>query len=152
MHRKHSNHDRLRMPTWMRRWVYVTGGVCLATGALWLLFHHFVRSESTFGPRAHPLEHIWLTVHGGVAFLMSWVFGLIWLVHVRRGWQRGRNRGSGTMMGLIIVMLVLSGWGLYYLSDEQWRNVISLLHWVIGVASGLWLPFHVWRGRRGIKC
>lgn len=148
MRRDHAAHDGLRMPTWMRRWAYGAGTTCFASGVLWLLFHYFIRHEGEFGPEAHPLGHVWLTLHGGAAFAMVWVFGLIWLAHVRRGWQRGRNLGSGVTMAILVLVLGLSGWGLYYLSDENWRDVTSLAHWALGLVAGAWLPFHIWRGRR----
>jgi hypothetical protein len=152
MRREHASHDGLRMPAWIRRWVYFAGGACSLTGVLWLLFHHFVRHEGEFGPQAHLLEPIWLTLHGGAALAMAWVFGLIWLAHVRRGWQRGRNRTSGATMTTSLLVLGLSGWGLYYLGDEAWREAASLLHWSLGLGATGWLPFHVWCGRRSSRC
>jgi len=149
MRRDHVAQDGMRMPAWMRRWVYGAGIACLATGVLWLAFHHFVRCEGDFGPQAHPLEHVWLTLHGGAAIAMAWVVGLIWLAHVRRGWHRGRNRTSGAAMASILIVLAASGWGLYYLGDEDRRAAVALLHWTLGLAGGLWLPFHIWRGRCG---
>lgn len=149
MRRDHAAHDGMRMPIWIRRWVYASGIACLLTGVLWLLFHHFVRHEGEFGPEAHPLEHIWLTLHGGTAFLVAWVMGLIWLAHVRRGWQGKRNLASGLTMATLLFVLAASGWGLYYLGNESWRAVISATHWVLGLTGGVWLPIHIWRGRRG---
>lgn len=150
MRRDHAAHDGMRMPAWMRRWVYLTGLSCLMTGVLWLTFHYFVRHEGEFGPEAHPLEHLWLTLHGGAAIVMAWVFGLIWLAHVRRGWHRGRNRNSGATMAFLLIVLAATGWGLYYLGDEAWREAASLIHWILGLTAGFWLPFHIWRGRRGL--
>ena len=151
MPRNHHNQphtDGMRMPTWIRRWVYAAASACLLTGILWLLFHYFIRHEGEFGPEAHPLEHIWLTLHGGAAIAMAWVFGLMWLSHIRRGWQKRRNFKSGVTMASIMLILIISGWGLYYLSDEQWRSNTALIHWGLGLFIGLWLPIHIWRGRR----
>lgn len=148
MRRDQIAHDGMRMPAWMRRWVYLAAGASLLTGALWLLFHHFVRRQGEFGAEAHPLEHVWLTLHGGAAIAMAWVLGLVWLAHVRRGWQRRRNHGSGITLLAQLVVLAMTGWGLYYLGDEVWRDEIALCHWLLGLAGGVWLPFQIWRGRR----
>jgi amino acid transporter len=139
------------MPAWIRRWVYAAGSACFLTGILWLLFHYFIRHEGDFGPEAHPLEHIWLTLHGGAAIAMAWVFGLMWLGHIRRGWQKGRNLKSGITMASIMLTLIFSGWGLYYLSNEQWREYTGFIHWGLGLFAGLWLPIHIWRGRLSAK-
>lgn len=150
MRREQASHDGMQMPAWIRRWVYAAGTACTMSGLLWLVFHHFVRHEGDFGPESHPLEHVWLTLHGGAAIAMGWVFGLIWLAHVRRGLHRGRNRSSGLTMVVLLVILGLSGWGLYYLGDEDWRALASSAHWVVGLVASLWLPFHIWRGRRRV--
>lgn len=151
MRRDQQAHDGMRMPNWMRRWVYASGSICLLSGILWLAFEYFVRAEGPFGPQHHPLQHSWLVLHGAAAMLMLWVFGLVWLAHVRRGWPRRRNRGSGAFMVSCMITLALSGWGLYYLASEEWRPVLSLAHWLVGLATGVWLPIHIWRGRRSAR-
>lgn len=143
--------ERFAMPRWARWWIYAGGATALLTGAGWLLLHHFVRVEGAFGPEAHPLEHPALVLHGVAAAALLWAFGLIWLGHVRRAWHRRFNRRSGgTMVGLM-VWLGASGLGLYYLADEQWREVASIGHWTLGLFAGAWLPIHVWRGRRAVR-
>jgi hypothetical protein len=151
MRRSSAAHDGLRMPHWMRRCVYVAGIACLASGVSWLLFHHFIRHEGSFGPEAHPLERVSLAVHGAAALAMAWAFGLVWLAHVRRGWHRGRNRKAGAVMVATLAVLGASGWGLYYFGDETWRAATSLLHWIVGLAASAWLPWHIWLGRRALR-
>jgi hypothetical protein len=148
MRRDHRSSGGMRLPRWARWWVYATSAGLLATGALWLLFHHFVRREGAFGPEAHPLEHTWLTLHGAAAFLALWALGLIWMGHVRRGWSGPRNRKNGRTLTVMVVALTLSGWGLYYLGDADWRENLALAHWILGLVAGAWLPLHIWRGRR----
>ena len=63
-----------------------------------------------------------------------WLFGLLWGVHILAGWSGGRRRGTGALMVSVLGWLVVSGYLLYYLSDETVRPLISLLHWVIGLA------------------
>lgn len=147
--KKHAEHFRL--PRWARLWIYASGTASLASGAGWLLLHHFVRVEGEFGPQAHPLEHPALVLHGVVAALLLWAFGLVWLAHVRRAWHRRFNRLSGGVMVALMVLLAASGLGLYYLADERWRDVASIGHWAMGLFAGAWLPMHVWRGRRTVK-
>lgn len=151
MRREQQAHDGMRMPAWMRRWVYGAGLAALLSGLLWLLFEYFVRREGPFGLERHPLQHSWLVLHGAAALLMLWVFGLVWLAHVRRGWPRRRNRNSGAFMTASMTLLAASGWGLYYLGSEDWRPVLSLAHWLLGLAASLWLPIHIWRGRRSAQ-
>ncbi|MDR7100479.1 hypothetical protein J2X04_002860 [Lysobacter niabensis] len=145
---KHHGHERLRLPAWVRAWVYVAGALCALSGAAWLLLHHFVRREGQFGPEASPLEHPSLVLHGVCGLLLLWVLGLVWFPHVRRGWSRPRHRWVGGTMAALMLWLAVSAAGLYYLGDEQWRGWVSLAHWSLGLFAAFWLPFHIWVGRR----
>lgn len=139
----------MRLPRWIRLTVYAATAATWLSGILWLLFHHFVRREGPFGPEAHPLEHQWLALHGAAAFLIVWALGLIWTSHIRRGWWGQKNRKNGRAMTILLIVLILSGWGLYYLGNEDWRDQLANLHWILGLLLGLWLPLHIWNGRRG---
>lgn len=148
MRRDHALHEGLLLPGWLRRWVYAIGLACLLTGAAVLGARWFLMVEGEFGPLPHPLEHWSLIAHGVVASVAAWVFGMVWLAHVRRGLHKRRNLLSGlTAVGLLLA-LGLTGWGLYYLGDQDWRARTSVVHWVIGIAVTVWLPLHAWWGRR----
>ncbi len=142
---------RFHLPAWVRIAVYSIGGACVLSGLLWLYLHHFVRVEGAFGPENSPLEHPLLVIHGLVAAAMTWLFGLLWLVHVRRAWYARRNRRSGGTMVTLMSWLCISGLGLYYIGNETAREYFSNGHWIAGVFAALWLPLHIWRGRRAIR-
>src|SRR5579862_1211363 len=99
--------------------VYVAGIGLWFSGVLWLLFHAFLMRVSAFGPMPHPLEPWWLTVHGAFAFLTLWSFGLIWGVHVAGNWSAGKRRRSGLFLIAILGVLILTGFMLYYVGDEE---------------------------------
>jgi uncharacterized membrane protein len=48
-------------------------------------------------------------------------------------------------------LLMLSGYALYYLSDENWRARVSNFHLWLGVAAPALLIVHIWLGRRSIR-
>ena len=131
-----------------RQWIYWSGTALFATGALWLLFHHFVHTHGQFGETAHPLEIWWLRLHGGCAMLVLMVLGSLLPVHVRRGWHLRKNLLAGWTLGLLALFLVASGYGLYYVGNEMTRPWISAFHWLLGLGAPLVLTWHVWRGRR----
>jgi len=45
-----------------------------------------------------------------------------------------------------MTILSLSGYFLYYLSDESLREITSMLHWILGLVFPLVAGIHVWRG------
>lgn len=144
-------HDRLRLPRWIRAWVYIVGTLCALSGAAWLFLHHFVRSEGEFGPEPSWFEHPSLVVHGVCGLALVWVLGLVWLPHVRRGWSKRQHRWAGGTMAALMLWLALSAAALYYLGDERWRGLTSVAHWVLGLFAVAWLPLHIWIGRRRIS-
>lgn len=141
----------MRMPAWIRRWVYAVSIAVATTGVLWLLAHTFVVREGEFGPEPHWMEPHLLSTHGAAGMLALWVFGLVWLPHIRRGLHQKRNRRMGIALLATIIVLAASGWGLYYIGSEDWRPIVSVLHWALGLAAVGGLPLHVWRGRRSAQ-
>jgi len=45
------------------------------------------------------------------------------------------------------LLLIATGYGLYYAGDEQTRPWISCVHWVLGLAAASMAPLHVYLGR-----
>jgi len=127
-----------------RRWlVYGIGLGLWLTGAIWLVFHYFLKVETDFGRAENPLTHWWLAAHGLFAFASLWLFGLLWGQHIVGAWKSGRHRISGGVLFAILAILIASGYLLYYAGGDGTRDAISLLHWIIGLAIPL--PFIVHR-------
>ena len=126
----------LRLPHALRLGLYAVSMGLWVSGALWLVYHYGLYQPGEFGLGAHPMEPWWLRLHGACAFAALWLFGLLWGVHVAPGWSRGRLRKSGGWLVGSLIFLTVSGYLLYYLTDDQSRSVASLLHW----SAGLTLP------------
>ena len=137
----------MRLSTGHRRWVYAAAAALFVTGVLWLGFHHFVRVDGEFGETPHPLELWWLRLHGGAAMWFLIVAGSLVPVHMRRGWQQRRNIAAGALLAAAALLLTVSGYGLYYLGGEHSRQLFSVTHWMIGLASAGLLVWHVLRGQ-----
>lgn len=126
-----------------RRWIlYVAGVGVWLTGGLWLIFHYFLVKQGEFGPVTNPLEPLWLKLHGAFAFASLWIFGLLWGIHITRLWPHKRKRWSGGILTGTFIVLILSGYLLYYVGDDNVRPFISALHWVIGLACPCFFLWH----------
>lgn len=148
MSRSHADQERLRLPRWVRVWVYAGGALCAASGTVWLLLHHFAQREGDFGPEPHVLEHPALVLHGLSGLAMLWTLGLLWLPHVRRGWAKPAHRLVGGTMAVLMLALGVTAGGLYYLGNDALREATAIGHWIAGLAAAAWLPLHIALGRR----
>ena len=127
----------LKLPR-ARRWtVYGVSFATWLTGVLWLIYHYFMTSEGRFGPQTHPLESWWKILHAGFSFFAVGILGLLWGVHILRGWNANWRRWSGGTLAALFFILSVTGYLLYYIYTlgEAWREWTSIVHWVLGLVS-----------------
>ncbi len=141
--RRQSPANASRQAKYRGRVAYSLASVLLLSGLLWLAFEYFVRVEAEFGPVHHWLQFWWLKAHGTSAIAATWGFGVMWTVHIKRFWKQRKNRISGATMFALILTLIVSGAALYYATNEQLREWMSVLHWVLGLVAGIALIAHV---------
>ena len=141
----------LRLSRHRRYLVYAIGWTLWSSGALWLLFHYFFMTKGPFGDTPNPLEPWWLRLHAAMAFGTLWSFGLVWGVHIVAGWRTGRQRVSGSVAVTLLTWLIITGYLLYYLTDDRWRAVGAIAHWAAGLALPLLLAMHILLGRQRAK-
>jgi hypothetical protein len=115
-------------------WINCVGAGVWLSGAVWLLVHYLVKPQDAFGLQNTSSEVWWLRVHGAFAFLALWTGGLLWGVHIVRAWKGGRHRWSGGSLFAVLSILIVTGYLLYYVGNEQARDIISLVHWILGLA------------------
>jgi hypothetical protein len=131
----------------LRITAYVISGGVWISGIAWLVFHYFLRSEGPFGFRNNPLEAWCLKAHGAFSFASLWLLGRMWSAHVMHGWNMRRRRWSGGSLVGVAFVLILTGYGLYYVDGKAWRDPIGVVHWIIGIAV-LALFFVHWRAKQ----
>ena len=124
------------MPRW-QRWSFWWGmGLCCLSGLSYLLGREFFIATAVLG------QHRMLTVHGISAGLAVFLLGTIAVGHIRVGWLLRQNRLTGVGNVVALALLVFTGWGLYYGSEEI-RDFTVLAHWVLGLGFVGVLGLHV---------
>jgi len=118
-----------------------------ATGVSWLILHYFLRVQGEFGATPHPMEKWTLALHGAGAFAALWLAGVLWAMHIRPAWKSGFRSPSGISVILVLSVLIVTGYLLYYVGDEDSRARVMLAHWAIGLVSPAPLIVHVVRRR-----
>jgi len=141
----------LKLSPAIRSWLHGTFGLLFVTGLGWWLLQRYVRVETEFGLQAHPLAPGLMKLHGAGAMLALLVLGALLPLHVQRGWQSLRNRGTGIGMLLLCGGLILTGYALYYVGGEKLRTWSATIHLVLGLGFPLFLIWHIARGRRSAK-
>ena len=125
--------------------------VVFASGAAWAWMHYFAHGESDFG--SSPAETWMLTIHGLFAAASLLLIGSLLPLHVKFAWRAQRNRPNGLLMLAVVSLLIISGYGLYYIGDERFRSWTSWTHLIVGLGLPIFLVVHIWRGRatRNVK-
>ncbi len=123
------------------------------SGFIWLYLDHFVRVNTEFGGATHhPIEYKMLVTHGISAYLFIFLFGVIWNDHIKKWFKVGKkNFRSGIFMASTIATLALSGLILYYPTSDELREIVSVIHWALGIALFATFLFHAKVKIRSIK-
>lgn len=84
-----------------------------------------------------------VALHVGASFVMMLVIGALWSVHMRRGWRIRRHYRSGILLVSLWIFLMVSGLGIYYVSNEKGLLITSLIHLLAGYLVFIVFFFHV---------
>ena len=127
---------KLLLEPWQKQALYFVTGLLWLSGAFWL----YLTVED-------PSRPLWLKIHGAAAMAFLVVFGTLLIQHVPGGWKQNRERSSGAPLIGLCAFLILTGWGLYYIGEDQFRHWISLSHSYLGLLLPVLIASHVWLGR-----
>ncbi|MBL8023819.1 MAG: hypothetical protein JNK54_06000 [Elusimicrobia bacterium] len=141
----HSAQPNARLPLWQRVGLLSAVGGVWVTGVLWFWARYFGRREGPFGLESHWGEFSARAAHGFTALLFLVAVGSLVPFHFRTGWETGTKRLSSLSLALVTVILVLTGWGLYYAGGEVLRRTLSTTHNALGF---LVLPLFFIHSRR----
>ena len=127
---------------WTSLAVLLLSGVVLVPGALELRADMDVPWRLPGGTRL-----VTAAVHALAAFAFCGVLGSLAVIHMRAGWRRKKNRGSGGTLASFMVLLALTGWGIYY-AGERYAPFVSIAHLVLGGGGAVAVVVHFIRAKR----
>ena len=136
-----------RLPRVLRTTVYGVGALLWVSGAVWLVLHYVYPQSTPFGPLPNPWEAPLMRAHGIIAVCGVFLIGWMMAAHVTARWASERNRRSGLMLAGAAVLLIMSGYALYYATGSP-HDAASLAHEAIGVLSPVAALAHWWRNHR----
>lgn len=137
---------RTTLPRPLRMTMYVVAALLWVSGAAWLVLHYVFPQASAFGPLPNPWEAPLMRVHGLVAVCGVFLIGWMTAAHVTARWSSDRNRRSGLTLGVTALLLVFSGYALYYTTGLP-HDGAGYLHELIGALAPAAALAHWWRNR-----
>lgn len=134
-----------------KRVLYAVSALTWFSGVVWLFLRYFGQTHGEFGSQPSPVQTPCLELHGAAAMAFLLVLGSLLPAHVPVGWRNKRQRPSGGLLLSACGVLILSGWGLYYIGQDRWREWTSATHSILGICFPGLVILHVWMGRRKLS-
>lgn len=129
----------------IQKWLTYVGLIGVAISGVWWSYLHDLTQSKAF-----DLMHNLLIIHGATAFVSMLILGALMPQHMRMAWHAKRNRWSGGSMAAIALVIIVTGFGLYY-AGENYRDPVKWVHLIVGLVSIIALILHIWFGRRSAK-
>ena len=136
----------MKIPQRQRTWLYSAFSVLYFSGIWWCILRYLNPAER-FYDDSQFLKTWSLKVHGAAAMLALILLGTLIPTHIKKGWLKGINRLSGSVFIGVNVILIFTGYGLYYFGGEISRGIVHWLHIVLGIAFPGFLIGHILKGR-----
>jgi len=134
------------LPRLLRATLYGVGALLWVSGAMWLVLHYVFPQSTAFGPLPNPWEAPLMRVHGLIAVSAVFLIGWMMAAHVTVRWASERNRRSGLVLGSVALLLIITGYALYYTTGAG-HDAAALAHEAIGVLALPAALAHWWRNR-----
>lgn len=134
----------LRVGKLRRRLFYALVLTLAASGAWWLV----IRGANGADGLPDPMLAWLMKIHGAAAMLTLFLSGTFLHGHILNAWHQGRNRKAGVLVAGSMLLIAVSGYGLYYFDGDLLRGTAEWLHWLAGFSLPSLLWWHIARGRR----
>lgn len=87
-------------------------------------------------------------LHATISFWMLTMLGSLWNIHMRAGWRHRKHWRSGLGMAVLMLFLLATAVGIYYLADERWAMAAAVSHLAAGSLVFLMFVYHAIIGYR----
>lgn len=136
-------------PAWFYPLLLLTVAILFATGCLLAPTMLDLRLEWDMPWRLGGDQRIAVAaLHAVLSFLMFALLGSLWSVHMRAGWRHRKHWRSGLGMVALMLFLLASAIGIYYLGDEQAAMASAVSHLAAGALAFLLFGYHAVIGYR----
>ena len=134
-----------------KNWLYFIFAASWCSGLTFFILNNFVEIQGEFGLQKHPLQFLFLKIHGGSAFFMMITFGFFLGSHIIKSWRVKPVRKFGVILTIIPVLLFISAYILYYGSGDKLHLIVSYFHFSLGMILPFILMTHIMIGKKKKK-
>ena len=127
--------------------LFITVLFLLLSGVSLLLLDNFFFIETPYGHRENPLIDEVKLIHYLFGYSLIFCLGVIYKSHIRvKVLSVNKNRRkSGLTLIISVLMLVISGIGLFYIVDETLSEVVEYIHIIIGFTFSFFFFIHLYK-------
>ncbi|MBI1869574.1 MAG: hypothetical protein HYS07_00095 [Chlamydiae bacterium] len=136
----------MKIPKIYRRSLYISMSLLFLTGLVAWIAYLGISPETETTGLLYLIRSTGLKIHGGMAMIVLIVLGALIPNHIVKSWKIKKNKPSGTILVSVLVVLILTGYFLYY-SDEVLRNISSMIHIALGLLFPVFLVGHILSSR-----
>ena len=141
---------RLQLSQRHRRTLYAVSLALFLSGLAWAVVHRLDVADRA-GDGLRQWKPTLLQIHGLAAVGFVLLIGTVLPGHVRRAWHAKKNRANGAFFLTTVSVLIITGYVLYYVGDDRWRERLSNAHLWLGLAAPALLVWHILSGRRATR-
>jgi hypothetical protein len=140
------------MPLRRRLAIYLVLGTLWLSGCVWLALDQFFRTKGSFGMMPHPWQPALLLTHGVLAVVSMYLLGWVSARHVLRWWPGRLRRLSGGALSAFLITLIVSGFALFFVSDDRWQHLTASAHDLLGLGVTVFAIQHwIFARRRDMR-
>lgn len=136
---------KTKIPTLFRYSIYGIFLLAWGSGLMFFVLKTWFVMEGDFGPIKHAWQYPSLQIHGAAAFLMMITYGFLLGTHVYHAWKVKPLRIFGLLLMALPILLMISGYALYYIAEDIARDLVGYFHLAIGFSLPFVLIGHILR-------
>ncbi len=134
---------KVRIPKPYQVGLFIALAISWFSGLIFFILKTWFAVEGDYGLVKHAWQFPALQVHGFGAFIMMICFGFLLGSHIQYSWKIKRKRKSGIALIAMPVFLIITAYLLYYIAQDDAREVIAYAHLAVGFMLPVVLISHI---------
>ncbi len=136
-------------PSWFTGFIIITIFTLFITGLLLTPTTLDMRLEWDVPWRLTADQRLYtVACHVAFSYIMLCLFGAIWRIHILIGMKLKQKIYSGLSLTTIMIVLTVTGVGIFYLGNETASEIASLSHLLFGTIIIFFFLFHILTGKK----